>query len=210
MSLARTWAKSSLWILRVFAGTSVEWRGLHNVPSGGCIIACKHQSLWETFALLTVFDDPAFILKRELMWIPLFGWYAWKSDQIPVNRGKRAAALVAMTEQARRRIDEGRQVLIFPEGTRRPIDAPPAYKFGVAYLYDSIGAPCLPVALNSGAYWPRRSFVRRPGTIVVEFLPIIPSGMPREMFFEKLQDDIETASRRLSEEARIELSVPRV
>ncbi len=203
--VAQAWARSSLWLLRVVAGTAVEYRGRERIPPGGLLVAAKHQSLWETFALLPLFDDPAFILKRELMWIPLFGWYAAKTGMVPVDRGGGQRALAAMTERARAAIAHGRQILIFPEGTRRPPGAEPAHKSGIAQLYFSLRAPCLPVGLNSGLYWPRRSFLRRPGTIRVEFLDPIPPGLQREPFRREVRARIEGASDRLLREGLEEL-----
>jgi 1-acyl-sn-glycerol-3-phosphate acyltransferase len=174
--MVQAWAHVNLWLLRVIVGTSVEFRGRERIPAGGLLVAAKHQSLWETFALLTVFDDPAFVLKRELIWLPLFGWLAAKARMVPVNRGGGSMALVAMNQRVREEAERGRQILIFPEGTRRSPGAEPAYKFGIAHLYASLDLPCLPVALNSGLYWPRRALIRRPGTIVVEFLEPIPPG----------------------------------
>jgi 1-acyl-sn-glycerol-3-phosphate acyltransferase len=205
MRAARLWAGSSLFLLRAVAGTRVEFRGCEKIPPGGLIVAAKHQSLWETFALLRIFDDPVFVLKRELMWIPLFGWYAWKAQSVAIDRKGGSSALNALNLRAREAVQEGRQILIFPEGTRRPPGAPPAYKFGVAHLYRNIGAPCLPVALNSGLYWPRRKFLRRPGTIVVEVLDPIPPGLPRDEFFRQLEVRLEEGSNRLLEEGLREL-----
>jgi 1-acyl-sn-glycerol-3-phosphate acyltransferase len=204
---AQGWARSSLWLLRVLAGTRVEFRGLERIPPGGLIVAAKHQSLWETFALLTLFDDPSFILKRELIWIPLFGWYAWKADMVPIDRKGGSAAVAAMNAKARDEVQNGRQILIFPEGTRRPAGARPAYKSGVAHLYEKLGVPCLPVALNTGLYWPRRRFIRNPGTIRVEILDPMPPGMPRDAFFRELQDRLEKASDKLLAEGRAELGL---
>lgn len=203
---AKYWAWTSMWLMRVIVGTRVELRGLDRIPPGGLLVAAKHQSVWETFALLTLFADPAFILKRELMWIPFFGWYTWKGGSVPVNRKGGAQALLRMMTRAKGEIQKGRQILIFPEGTRRPAGAAPAYKFGIGHLYQHLGAPCLPVALNSGLFWSRRKFLRRPGTIVVEILDIIPPGLPRNAFFKEMQDRIETASDRLVAEGRQELA----
>lgn len=207
MRLVRLWASSSLWLLRVLAGTKIEVRGREKIPPGGALVASKHQSTWETFALLTIFDDPTFILKRELMWIPFFGWYTWKAGSVPVNRKAGSQALLQMTARAREEAKRGRQILIFPEGTRRPAGAPPAYKFGVAHLYQNLGVSCVPVALNSGLYWPRRRFIRRPGTIRVEILDPIPSGLPRDDFFKQMQEGIEAASDRLLAEGCRELGL---
>jgi 1-acyl-sn-glycerol-3-phosphate acyltransferase len=205
--LVKVWARSSLWLLRVIAGTKVEIRGAEKIPPGGALVASKHQSLWETFALLTIFDDPAFILKRELMWLPFFGWYLWKARCVPVNRKAGSQALIQMTAQAKDEARHGRQIIIFPEGTRRPPGAPAAYKYGVAHLYQNLGFPCIPVALNSGLYWPRRRFIRRPGTIRVEILDPIAPGLPREEFFKLMQDRVEEASNRLFMEGRRELGL---
>jgi 1-acyl-sn-glycerol-3-phosphate acyltransferase len=203
--VAKAWARSSLWLLRVVAGTRVSWRGLERIPPGGLLVAAKHQSLWETFALLTILEDPVYVLKRELMWIPVFGWYAWKARSVPVNRKGRSAALAELAVKTEEALAEGRQVILFPEGTRRPPGAEPAYKYGIVHLYDRLKAPVLPVALNSGVYWPRRKFLRRPGTIVVEVLdPILP-GLSKEAFFAELQGRIEDASNRLLAEGRGEL-----
>src|SRR5919206_3265157 len=200
--VAQAWARSNLWLMRVIVGTRVEFRGRERIPPGGLLVAAKHQSFWETFALATLFDDPAFILKRELMWIPFFGWYLWKADMVPVNRKAGSLALAEMNRRAREKVRDGRQILIFPEGTRRPPGAEPAYKFGIAHLYAHLDLPCVPVALNSGLFWPRRRFIRHPGTVVVEFLEPIPPGLPRKAFLEELQARIEGASERLLAEGQ--------
>jgi 1-acyl-sn-glycerol-3-phosphate acyltransferase len=207
IAVTRSWARSSNRLLRWICGIKIEYRGLDKIPPGGVLIASKHQSFWETFALIVVLPDPAYILKRELMWIPFFGWYAWKGEMIPVDRGARSQALSAMTAHAKVALAEGRQIIIFPEGTRRTPGAEPAYKWGVAHLYDATGAPCVPVALNSGLFWPRRSYRRLPGTIRVEVLdPILP-GLEKEAFFARLQDAVEAATARLVAEGERELAV---
>jgi len=210
LKMAETWGRVSVFLLRVVCGTRMEVRGLEHLNGerlkGPLIIAAKHQSTWETFALLKLFDDFTFIVKRELMWIPIFGWCMWKGRMIPVDRGAGSQALNDMTARAREEIRGGRQLIIFPEGTRRAPGAAPRYKFGVAHLYIEIGAPCIPVALNSGLFWPRRALMRLPGTIVVEFLPPIPPGMDKDAFFKRLQSDIETATARLIAEGEAELT----
>ena len=203
--VVQAWGRFSVWLLRVLAGTRVEIRGRERIPPGGFILAAKHQSFLETFALLPLVDDPAFVLKRELLWLPLFGWLAWKSGMVPVDRSGGSQALVAMNRRAREEVGRGRQLVIFPEGTRRAPGAAPAYKFGVGHLYTTLGVACVPVALNSGLYWPRRQFVRRPGTIVIEILDPIPANLPRDEFFRELQQRIETASDRLLAEAEADL-----
>jgi 1-acyl-sn-glycerol-3-phosphate acyltransferase len=195
----RSYARSSLWLLRVVCGTGVEWRGTEKIPPGACIVACKHQSLWETFSLYAVLDDPVYVLKRELMWVPLFGWYMWKAGLIPIDRSAGMAALGRMTTRAQRTLagQYPRQLVIFPEGTRRPPGAEPSYRPGIVHLYNKTGLACVPLALNSGLFWPRRSLLRLPGTITAEILDPIPPGLDKNTFFTRLQDTIETASTRL-------------
>lgn len=205
LGMAKLWGRISVWLLRVICGTNVEFRGVEKLPKGPLIVAAKHQSTWETFALLWLFEDFTFIVKRELMWIPIFGWCMAKGRMVPVDRAAGSQALTDMTRRAREEIRSGRQLIIFPEGTRRAPGAEPRYKFGVAHLYAEIGVPCVPVALNSGLFWPRRAFRRLPGTIVVEFLDPIPPGLDRDAFFQRLQSDIETATARLVAEGRDEL-----
>jgi 1-acyl-sn-glycerol-3-phosphate acyltransferase len=198
----RSYARTSLWLLRVVCDIKVEWRGVGKLSKGSYIVACKHQSAWETFALYAVFDDPMYVLKRELMWIPLFGWHMWKAGLIPIDRNAGLAALTRMAARARVALTgpRPRQLIIFPEGTRRAPGAEPSYKPGVAYLYAKTGVPCVPVALNSGLYWPRRSLYRFPGTVIVEILDPIAPGLERDVFFSQLQKMIETASARLLQE----------
>jgi 1-acyl-sn-glycerol-3-phosphate acyltransferase len=210
LKMAELWGRISVWLLRVICGTRFEVRGLERFPDGmlkgPLIVAAKHQSTFETFALLRWFEDFTFIVKRELMWVPIFGWCMWKGGMVPVDRGKGSQALAAMTARAKEEIRGGRQLIIFPEGTRRAAGAAPSYKFGVAHLYAEISVTCVPVALNSGLFWPRRAFLRYPGTIVVEFLEPIPPGLPMDEFFQRLRDDIERATARLVAEGRAELA----
>lgn len=199
---AKTWGRTSLWWLRVICDIRVEYRGLEKIPAGGILVASKHQSIWETFALVPLFDHPSFIIKRELMWIPFFGWYTWIADMVPIDRGARVKTIPAMIEAARAVLRRGRQIVIFPEGTRRAAGAEPAYKFGVARLYSELNVPCVPIALNSGLFWPRRKFMRYPGTVVLEVLDPIPPGLAPAAFQERLQSDIEGATARLIAEGR--------
>jgi 1-acyl-sn-glycerol-3-phosphate acyltransferase len=198
----RNYARSSLWLLRVICGTTVQWRGREKLPHGSYIVACKHQSAWETFALFLLLPDPAYVLKRELMRLPLFGWLARKAGMIPIDRGAHGSALARLMAAARKQIARGRQIVIFPEGTRRPIGAEPNYLPGVALLYSETGLPCVPIALNSGLYWPRRSLRRYPGPVLVEVLDPIPAGLPRREFLARLQNVLEEATARLVDEGR--------
>jgi 1-acyl-sn-glycerol-3-phosphate acyltransferase len=206
VAVAKFWARSSLWLLRHICNIKTEFRGLEKIPRGAVLVASKHQSLWETFALLVIFDDPAYILKRELIFIPLFGWYTWKARMIPVNRGRGAQALADMNACARAEIARGRQIIIFPEGTRRAAGAESSYKYGVVHLYAETGAVCVPIALNSGLFWPRRSFLRFPGTIVAEVLDLIPPGLDKEVFAATMRQRIEDASVRLLADGERELA----
>lgn len=198
-------AITSQWLLRVICGTRVEVRGRDKLPTGASLVVAKHQSAWDTFALVPLFRDPAIVLKDELRWIPLYGWFCVKFAHILVRRDKAAAALKAMLRDASDRAAHGREVVIFPEGTRRAPGAAPDYKPGYVALYDGLGVPCVPLALNSGIFWPRRSLLRRPGTIVVEFLDPIPPGLPRKEFRALLEARLEAACDRLLAEAALQV-----
>ena len=197
MAALKVHARFELFLLRLIIGTKIEVRGREKIPDGPCLVASKHQSAWETFALIPIFRDPALLMKRELFWIPFHGWFSYKFQMIPVDRDKGPTALRRMLREAKKRIENGREIIIFPEGTRRAPGAPPDYKTGIVLLYDALGVPCLPVALNSGLFWPRRSVIRRPGTIVVEILDPIPPGLPKAEFLHRLETAIEGASNRL-------------
>ena len=194
-------ARTELWLLKTIVGTELEVRGKEKLPKGACLVASKHQSAWETFALIPLFRDPAYLMKRELFWIPFHGWFSYKFKMIPVDRDKGPAALRRMLAEAKTRAAAGREIIIFPEGTRRAPGALPDYKTGVFLLYEALGIPCVPVALNSGLFWPRRSLKRYPGTVIVEFLDPIPPGLSKREFLPRLQATIETASNRLIAEA---------
>jgi 1-acyl-sn-glycerol-3-phosphate acyltransferase len=194
-------ARIATWLLRVIVGTKMEVRGRENLPEGPVLVVAKHQSTWDTFALIPLFADPAIILKDELKWIPFYGWFCVKFEHILVKRDKAAVALKAMVADAKDRVADGRQILIFPEGTRTAPGAPPDYKPGYLALYDSLAVPCVPVALNSGLFWPRRKFMRYPGTIVVSFLPPVPAGLPRKVAKARIESAIESESRLLIAEA---------
>ena len=207
IAVAKSWGRTNLVLLRVVAGIDCEVRGREKIPKGPIIVAAKHQSAWETFALLPLIDNPVFILKRELQWIPIFGWLTIKGRMVPVDRGGGSPALAAMIERARIELADNRQLIIFPEGTRRPAGAEPRYKVGVAHLYAAEGVPCVPIALNSGLFWPRRSLMRFPGTVVAEILDPIPPGLGKEAFFERLRNDIESATVRLIAEGRTKMGL---
>ena len=196
------WCWSNLWLHSLICGVRMEFRGRENIPAGGCIMASKHQSAWETMALAASVPEPRYILKRELLFVPLFGFYLMRTGQVAVNRGKRADAIAAMNRAAELAMKEGGQILIFPEGTRKAVDAEPAYKMGVAHMYEALQVPVVPVAINAGVVWPRRTFLKYPGIVTMEYLPAIQPGLPKEVFFAQLQEAIETATNRLVAEAR--------
>jgi 1-acyl-sn-glycerol-3-phosphate acyltransferase len=200
------WCWSNLYLHGWICGVKMEFRGVEHLSSGGCMVASKHQSAWETMALAASFPEPRYILKRELMFVPFFGFYLMRTGQVAINRGKRADAIAAMNKAAELAVKEGGQLLIFPEGTRRPVDAPPQYKMGVAHMYAALGVPVIPVAINAGVFWPRRTFLKHPGTIVMEFLPPIQPGMDKDAFLALLQERIETATNRLVAVGRAELA----
>jgi 1-acyl-sn-glycerol-3-phosphate acyltransferase len=201
MAGLRAHARTCVWLLRLIVGTRMDVRGREHLPVGACLIAAKHQSAWDTFALVPLFNDPAIVLKAELALIPLYGWFCRKFEHIIVRRERAAVALKAMIADAKDRASAGRQVVIFPEGTRRPPGAAPDYKPGVVALYEALQLPCVPVALNSGVFWPRRSIMRYPGTIVVEMLEPLPPGLNRREFKASLEARIESAAQRLLQEA---------
>jgi len=191
------WARSNIFLMRVICNIKVEFRGVEKIPKGPLIVASKHQSMWETISLPMFFEAPFFALKRELLFIPLFGLYLIKADMIAIDRSAGGRALIAMARRAREEVLRGRQFVIFPEGTRTAPGAPPQYKAGIGLIYTDCGVPCQPVALNSGLFWPRRTFLRYPGTLVVEFLDPLPSGLPRDEFLNRMRSAIEEATSRL-------------
>jgi 1-acyl-sn-glycerol-3-phosphate acyltransferase len=199
----KLWARSSLWWLKVICRTHMEVRGLQNIPQGAVLIAGKHQSFWETFAILPLLNDPCMVLKRELTLIPMFGWFILKFRMIAVERAAGSAALRNLIKRGKQEVETGRQIVILPEGTRRASDDPPDYKPGAAALYGQLDLACVPFGLNAGVFWPRRKFLRFPGTIVIEFLPALPAGLPRAEFQRRLQEAIETSTMALVAEARV-------
>lgn len=188
------WARTNNWLMEKMVGTTFEVKGVENIPAGGYIFAPKHQSFWDVFGLLPLLDDPVYILKRELTWIPLFGWYVMKMRMIPVNRAAKGKVMVEVMTRTKAEMDAGRQLIIYPEGTRRPPGAAPDYKYGIARLYRDLNVPVVPVVMHPGLFWPRRKFLRFPGHFKVEILPPIPPGLEPDVFHHQLIAVMETAS----------------
>lgn len=196
--LGRVWAHPIAGALALLCGLRHEVRGRENLPQGAVLVAAKHQSAWETIIFSILLWDHSFVLKRELMYVPLFGLYLARAGLIPVDRRGGSKALRRMVAAARRVAAQQRPIVIFPEGTRVAPDQHRPYHPGVAALYTQLGLQVVPVALNSGLYWRRRGFLKRPGTITLEFLPPIAAGLPRREFLARLEQAIEGRSRALA------------
>lgn len=199
--VVRFWTEGVGLGLKMIIGLDVDFRGLDHLPEGPCIIVSKHQSAWDTFVFYLLVKDPNYILKKELTQIPLWGWCALKCGAISVDRSGGGAALKKVVRDTQDRIAKGRQVVIFPEGTRTVPGTRQEYFPGVASLYLHNEAPVIPVALNSGLFWGRRSFVKKPGVITLEILPPMPRGLKSREFMTELESRIETASDKLIAEA---------
>ena len=201
MAFGRFWAQAVLALLAGIVGLRGEVRGRANLPLGPCLIAMKHQSMWDTLMLPIVLGDPAVVIKRELLLVPFYGWYAARAGSIFVDRKGGAGALRSMVAAAKRAAAAGRPIVIFPQGTRTATGEARPYQPGVAALYQALGLPLVPAAVNSGLYWGRRSFVKRPGRAVMSFLPPIPPGLPRREVLAELETRIEQATAALEQEA---------
>ncbi len=195
-------AGAQLFLLDVVAGLRIEVRGRNNLPDGPALIAVKHQSALETYALLRLFPDACFIIKQEIARLPVVGWFISTMDFIAIDRSAGLAAMRRILVHAATVTNEGRCMVIFPEGTRTAPGERVAYQRGVAGLYTALGVPVVPVALNSGIFWPRRQFRKRSGCAVMAFLEAIPPALPRTRFMEELESRIETGTRELIAEAR--------
>ncbi len=192
----RSWARATVWGLRWIVGAKVSFEGLENVPEGGALIAMKHQSTLDTMAPALFLPRPVYVYKKELGNVPVMGAYL-KRNQIGVDRGGYAKALKSLMRGAREAVAKGGQVLIFPEGTRQELDAPPDYKPGIVAMYRDLNLPVTPMALSTGLVWKPSGIIRRPGTVTIKYLPAIPPGLPREEFMRELENTIETESQAL-------------
>ena len=196
-----SWCRSCIWSIRVLLGINYEIRGLEHLTGEPMIIASKHQSAWETLVFNTIILDCAYVVKRELLWVPFFGWFLSRLGMIGIDRNGGAFALKRLVADCKERLKSGRSIIIFPQGTRTPPGAEQPYLPGTAALYSQCNVPVVPTALNSGIFWPRRTLLKRPGTVIVEFLPPIIPGMDRREFSKHLEAEIETATMRIELEA---------
>lgn len=204
-AVARVWMRVTNFLLRWVVGLTYEVRGREHLPKGAAIIASKHQSAWETMIFNLLVPDLVVGLKEELARIPVFGWYVNGCGFVKIDRGGAAKALRSLIVGAKERMSRGCTLLLFPEGTRRAPGAPPDYKPGVVAVYAALGVPVVPVALNSGLFWGRRSFIKRPGVMTMEILEPIPPGLDRRVFLQTLEERTETATARLVAEGRRQL-----
>ena len=199
--MSALWTRGIFWLLRTVVGLRYELRRVATLPAPPYILAVKHQSTFETLVFHTFLDEPIFVLKNELLRVPVLGWYLAKAGMIGIDRSAGAGAMKKMLREARDVLRSGRQIIVFPEGTRAPPGEQRPYHAGIAALYLHFEVPVIPVALNSGVFWGRRAFVKKPGLITVEFLPPIPPGLDRAGFMQALEGQLEGTSNRLVAEA---------
>lgn len=194
----KTYSRWVFWTARWMVGIRTEWRG--TPPDGEVIVAAKHQSFLDIMMIFTALPNAKFIMKREILWTPVIGLYAWRLDCVAVNRGKRGAAIEKMLADVEKGATEAGQLIIYPQGTRVPPGEVRPYKVGTALIYEQTGQTCVPVATNVGLFWPKKGIMRKPGTAVVTFLPPIDPGLTTEAFLERLETEVETASNALMRE----------
>jgi 1-acyl-sn-glycerol-3-phosphate acyltransferase len=192
----RTWGRCILWGLRWIVGARVVIEGREHAPTGGALVACKHQTMLDTVIPALFLPEPVFVYKAELAKTPVMGAYLAR-NQIGVDRSGHSKALKSMVRGARDAVAKGRQVLIFPEGTRQELDAAPDYKPGIAAMYKDLNIPVTPIAVNTGLIWRPKGIIRRPGTVTFKILPPIPAGLSRDDFMRELETVIEKESQAL-------------
>lgn len=204
---AKLWARLTLWLAHYICGIRMVVEGQEHNLKGPAIFAAKHQSAFETIALTALLDKPAFVLKKELLYIPLFGLYLAKVGCVPIDRKAGASAIKQMVKAAKEKLDKGHSIVIFAEGTRTsPDNENPVYHPGVAALYSQLGAPLVPVALNSGLCWGRKAVWKKPGIVTIRFLPAILQGVDRKAFMAELKQQIEQHSAELRDRERARLN----
>ena len=199
-AVSQVWVRGIMLLFKVVLGLDYREYGRERVPDGPCIIACNHQSLWETAALSMIFPDASIVAKKELRKLPFVGWFLERYPMILVDRSAGRQALRQMVDEARRAVGEGRKVLLFPQGTRQAIDQPMTFQSaGISALYTNLAVPVVPAACNSGLFWGKKTLMMHSGTITLSFLPPIAPGLPRKEFQEKMERMIaEEASRLLT------------
>ena len=196
-NLANLWISGILQLLRLTCNITYEIKGKENIPNNAVIVASKHQSAFETFLLFKLIKNSIFIHKRELFFIPIFGLYLKKSNMISINRSEGINAMRKMLNEVKQRISNGYSIIIFPEGTRKKTDEPPDYKTGIAGIYKESNSEVLPVAINSGLYWPKHTFIKKPGKIIIKFLKLIPSQLEKSEFLKKIESVIEEETNKI-------------
>ncbi len=197
------WSKVSMWLLKVIVGLKYELKGLENIPNKPCIMACKHQSAFETCVFHAIFPRTAYVFKKSLGMIPFVGWFMHAAGSISVDRGSGAAAMRSILDGTKKRSSQGFNIVIFPEGTRTKVGEKTTYNPGISFLYNNLpDVPVIPVAINSGLFWPRYSFLKLPGKITIEFLPAMESGLSKREFVNKLADNIESVTAKLVDEGK--------
>lgn len=202
------WYQQLAYILELYVmNLKYEVRGYEHVPkdSGQYLVAAKHQSAYETMKLLILFNDPTIILKKSLLSLPIFGWFLQRIEVIAIDRSNREQSMSSLTKGAQKMQHDNRPIVIFPQGTRVNVDTTTSekpYKGGIVKLYRATNMPIIPMAINSGLYWPRNAFWKKSGTVIIEFLPPIPAGLPESDVMKILEEQIETTSNRLIDEGR--------
>jgi 1-acyl-sn-glycerol-3-phosphate acyltransferase len=198
-AVSQLWANGIVFLLKYVVGLDYREQGRENIPNGPCIIACNHQSLWETVALSVIFPEASIVAKKELIDLPIVGWYLYKYPMILLDRAAGRQALRQMIDEARRAVGEGRKVLIFPQGTRQAVGEPVTFHAaGIAALYANLDIPVLPAAHNSGLFWGKKTLMIHSGKIVLSYLPPIPPGLDRKEFQVKVELLIVDEARRLA------------
>lgn len=206
MFIVHSWVKMVYLLERIFLNLDYEVRGMEHVPQEtSFLVAAKHQSAYETMKLHILFGDPAIVLKRELLSIPLWGLFLAKIDPVAIDRGNREQAMKSLLASVKHVQDQGRPIVIFPQGTRVKTDVTATekpYKGGIARMQAASGLPIVPMALNTGLFWPKNSLIKRPGKVIFQFYPAIPAGKPADVLIKDLETIIETGTNALNAESR--------
>ena len=199
LEACQTWCRIVIWLAERLVGLKAEVRG--TPPTGEVLVAAKHQSFLDIILIFSALPRGRFIMKNELRYAPVLGWFGMRIGCVPVKRGRRAEAMRQMVADVQAGRTEPGQLIIYPQGTRVAPGVPRPYKVGTYVLYTETGQPCVPVGCNVGVFWPRRGFLRHPGTAVIEFLETIPPGLPQAEFMDRLSSAVEESSDRLMAEA---------